>query len=159
AKRRGGLPLVLGVGAAMALLYASYGGAILTEAWNPYLPVSWWVVFLLAVWSVACDDLPMLPVAVFAGSFCMQTALPYLGVGGAVVVVLFGVRGFNGFRRRPDRAQVRDTLGWCAIGGGVGLLLWLPSIVEQFTPSPGNLTLIERDLRHPQDPTAGLHHG
>src|SRR5206468_2072071 len=59
----------------------------LTEAWNPYMPMMWWVVFLLAVWSVLCDDLLMLPIAVFAGSFCAQTHIPYLGL-------VLGVSGF-----------------------------------------------------------------
>ena len=54
------------------------------------------VLFLLAVWSVLCDDLPMLPVAVFAGSFCMQTHISYLGLVGAR-----GPGRAGGGRRRP----------------------------------------------------------
>ena len=38
----------------------AYGTVILTEAWNPYLPVMWWLVFVLAVWSIVSDDPPML---------------------------------------------------------------------------------------------------
>ena len=52
----------------------------LTEPWNPYLPLLWWVVLLLAVWSVVCGDFIVLPLAVFAASFCAQTHLPYFGL-------------------------------------------------------------------------------
>jgi hypothetical protein len=160
ARRRGGAPMMLAVGAAAALLFASYGAEILTEGWNPYLPVSWWFVFLLAAWSVGCGDFKMLPVAVFAGSFCMQTHLPYLGLVGAVLgAVVLLVLGFTYFSRH-ERERVRELWFWIAIAAVVGVVLWLPPLIEQFTGSgKGNLQVIFDDLRDPKDAIAGPRRG
>ena len=48
ARRRGGRTLVLGVAAMLALLTWFYGPSVLTQAWNPYLPMTWFIVFVLA---------------------------------------------------------------------------------------------------------------
>jgi hypothetical protein len=61
ASRRGRIGLLLGVSFVVALLARAYGANVLTEAWNPHLPVLWWLVFMFAVWSVLCGDLPLLP--------------------------------------------------------------------------------------------------
>ena len=66
----------------------AYGSVTLTEPWNPYLPVMWWFLFLIAVWSVLCDDMVAFPVAVFAGSFCMETHISYLGLVGGLSLAL-----------------------------------------------------------------------
>ena len=76
AHRRAGTALMLAVGALIAILTHAYTTDLLTLPWNPYLPVLWWIVFFLAVWSVFLGDLPMLPVAVFAGTFCRADAHP-----------------------------------------------------------------------------------
>ena len=113
ALRRGGRALLLGIAAALALLTRAYGAFLLTLPWNPYLPVLWWFVFLLAVWSVVADDLAMLPVAVFAGTFCMQTHISYLGlIGGlvAVTVVVLAVQAFR--RRRGDTPSTTNRELW-----------------------------------------------
>ena len=81
----------------------AYGAFLLTLPWNPYLPVLWWFVFVLAVWSVLADDLAMLPVAVFAGSFCMQTHISYLGLIGGLVFVTVVVLGWRAYKRATRR--------------------------------------------------------
>ena len=138
AVRRGGARLGLAVAALLMLLISGYGLTMLTQPWNPYLPLLWWVVLLLAVWSVACDDLAMLPVAVFAGSFCAQTHVPYLGMaaglGVLTVLLLISVwrraapgtpstwsppasaarsRAASRRRRRGAGARSRTCSGWC----------------------------------------------
>ena len=40
---------------------------LLVYPWNPFMPVLFWVLFLVCVWGVLCGDLPLLPVAVLAG--------------------------------------------------------------------------------------------
>jgi hypothetical protein len=47
-RRRAGTPAVIATGAMIALLELGYGLLVLTEPWNPPLPVLWFVVFLAA---------------------------------------------------------------------------------------------------------------
>ena len=100
--RRGGRSLVLAMAAVLAVLTRAYGVYLLTLPWNPYLPVLWWFLFVLAVWSVLADDLAMIPVAVFAGSLCVQTHISYLGLVGGLVLVIAVRLGHQRFRRRRD---------------------------------------------------------
>src|SRR5918995_4564027 len=159
AARRGGARLVVAVGALLMLLTSGYGLTVLTQPWNPYLPLLWWVVLLLAVWSVACDDLAMLPVAVFAGSFCAQTHVPYLGMaaglGVLTVLLLISV-----WRRAPPGSDVRrSVMRWGAWSLLLGIALWLPPLVDQAVHDPGNLRAIYNDLATPSEDPVGFGRG
>jgi hypothetical protein len=155
AHRRGGLAGALGATLALGLLMRAYAGDWMTEAWNPYMPMMWWVVFLLAVWSVLVDDLVLLPVAVVAGTFCAQTHIPYLGlvvgVGGCTAAVLawraWRSRGDDG---EPDRR--RRLLRWALPCLGLLALLWLPPVLDQVINDRGNLSLIEENFTRGEDP-------
>ena len=160
AHRRGGLRLVLAVAAVLALLARAYGTVILTEAWNPYLPVMWWLVFVLAVWSIVSDDPPMLPVAVFAGSFCMQTHLPYLGLAAGLLagaVAFAFVRACRG--RREEPGGLRRLVTWTLLAAAAGIVLWLPPVIEELTRAPGNLSVVRHELMHPPQPPIGARQG
>jgi len=159
AVRRGGRTLLLGVGAALALLTRAYGAFLLTLPWNPYLPVLWWFVFLLAVWSVLVDDFAMLAVVVLAGSFCMQTHISYLGLVGGLVVVTAGVLARALYKCRRERGTRRSLLTWLSISAVLGVVVWLPPFIDQFAHSPGNLGIIRDYFSHPPDATIGLHRG
>src|SRR5438045_9640843 len=78
--------VLIAMSAVLAALMRAYVAYLLTLPWNPYLPVLWWFVFVLALWSVLADDLAMLPVAVLAGSLCAQTHISYLGLFGGLVL-------------------------------------------------------------------------
>ena len=150
ARRRGGAALTIALAAVLAVLMRGYGLETLTEPWNPYLPILWWFVFLLAVWSVVIGDVRLLPVAVFAASFCAQTHVPYLamtaGLGGLAVVAAAAW-----WVRRPDRRG--DVVRWAAVALALGLLLWAPPLVDQVTADRGNLTkLAEHFTDPPEDP-------
>lgn len=157
AHRRGGARLVLGVTAALALLLHGYGTLTLVEAWNPYLPVMWWFLFLLAVWSVLVDDMAMLPVAVFAGSFCLETHISYLGLGSGLAAVLAAAVALAAHRRRGDPGRRRQFLIWSCSAVALAIVVWVPPVVEQLTSTPGNLTVIARTFRHPSETPIGLH--
>jgi hypothetical protein len=150
ARRRGGNALVLGVAAVLALLVNGFGVTALTEPWNPYLPVLWWVVVLLAGWSVACGDIKMLPVAVVAGSFCAQTHVPYLALclGIGALAALAAIVHY----RRSDDAGRRSTIAWSGIALGLGVLVWLPPTIDQLFHHPGNETIL---IKHFTNPPAG----
>lgn len=156
AGRRGGARMVLVVAAMLAILTAGYGGGTLTEPWNPYMPLLWWVVVLLAVWSVLCGDLPMLPVAVLAASFCAQTHVPYLGLTlgmGALATIGALLR----LRAGPD--ERRAVLRWIAVSLGVGVLVWLPPTIDQVRHDPGNYSRLLDHFADPDEEARGLGEG
>jgi hypothetical protein len=159
AVRRGGVALALGVAAGLAVLVHLYGTQVLTEPWNPYMPVMWWPLTLLALWAVLCDDLPMLPVAVVAATFCMQTHISYLGlVGGFAAAAAVGL-AVRARMLRGDRPALRRLLRWSAVAAGVGLVLWLPPIIDQITGDPGNASIVFDHFRHPDEDPIGLGRG
>jgi hypothetical protein len=156
ARRRGGAALVLGIAAGIAVLITGFGVTTLTEPWNPYLPLLWWLVVLLAVWSVLSGDVALLPVAVLAGSFCAQTHVPYLASSlgaGAVAVVATGWHF-----RRADTAERRSIVKWSSAAAAVGVIAWLPPVIDQWRHKPGNLSiLINYFTKTPaNEPTLGL---
>ena len=159
AVRRGGTALALGVAGATSLLLSSYGTRVLTEPWNPYMPVLWWLVTLLAVWSVLCGDVVMLPVAVFAGSFCMQTHVSYLGLAAGTVAVAFGAVVVALVRRWGDRAARRRLLAWTGGSLALGVVLWLPPLIDQVRHDPGNARQVVDYFRDPPTAPLGLTRG
>jgi hypothetical protein len=157
ARRLGGELLMLAMAAVLAVLVNAFGVTTLTEPWNPYLPLLWWVVVLFAVWAVVAGDIVLLPVAVFAASFCAQTHVPYLvlclGMGAvAVAAVVLQLR-------RADSDERARLVRWTGFSAGLGVLLWLPPVIDQLRHTPGNLsTLIHYFTSDPPagEATAGL---
>jgi hypothetical protein len=154
-RRRGGWPLALGVTAVLVLLTRALGAERIAEPWNPNVAAVWWVVFLLAVWAVLCDDLPVLPVAVFAGTLCVQSHVGYAllvaALGGATALWL----GYGALRRRraagspSDEVPGRRLVRWAVLAVGVGALLWLPPLIDQAVNDPGNLSVLVEGFRNP----------
>jgi hypothetical protein len=157
--RRGGIRLGVAVAALLVLLVSGYGLTMLTQPWNPYLPLLWWVVVLLAVWSVACDDLAMLPVAVFAASFCAQTHVPYLGLA-AGLALFTGVLVVSAWRRAaPGSAERRGVVRWTAWSLVLAVVLWVPPLVDQAIHDPGNLRAIYNHFATPSEEPVGFGRG
>jgi MFS family permease len=93
--RRGGLVLGSLVTLVVCLLNGAIGLATIVDPWNPYVALLPFFLYLLLVWSVACDDLAMLPLAVAAGTFCIQAHVGYavlVGTTGAFAVAAVLVR-------------------------------------------------------------------
>lgn len=165
--RRGRLVVASGVAAALAVLLRTYGAFMVTTPWNPYMPAIWWYVFLLAVWSVLDEDWAMLPIAVFAGTFCMQTHISYLGlVGGlaACVVAFVALRAWRGRRGARAAGDVhpgsRSQMGrWLVIAVVLGAVLWAPPVVDQVRYSPGNAATIRDHFTNPPEEPIGLREG
>lgn len=156
ARRLGGPRLVLGVSIVLLLLMQGYGLGVLTEPWNPHLPVLWFVAFLVSAWSVLAGDLAMLVPAVFAASLAAQTHVPYLAVTvgiGAVVVVVAGAQ----ILRTPKASG--DRWRWPAAAVLLGVVLWAPPLVDQVVHHPGNLSKIADSLGTPTDAVIGVRQG
>lgn len=140
AHRRVGTTGTLGFAAAIAVLARYYGAFTLTDPWNPYVCVLWWLVFLLAVWSVACGDLPMLPVAAVVGTLCVQAHVGYVGLTVGLGGLALAAASLTAVRQRGERNRslplVRSSVLTAAIGG----LTWAPPLFEEVTHRRGNLS-------------------
>jgi hypothetical protein len=151
--RIGGRRLAVTVAVALSLLIVGYGLGPLLEPWNPYVPLLWWVVFLLSIWAVLLGDRPALLVAVVSGSLCAQTHVPYLslclglGVLAAVGLVLAS-------RRHPDERAA--TLRWVLGAVALGVVLWVPPTIDQLAEDPGNYQLLLDHFGSPPEDPIGL---
>ncbi len=156
AHRRGGTSLTLATAGLVVLVVRGYGWEVVTQPWNPYLPLLFWLVVLFAAWGVLAGDHRLLVVVVAVGSLCAQTHMPYLGLSlgmGALCVVVLAWRWY---RHPPDRRDLGRTAG---VALGVGVVLWLPPVWDQLTNEPGNLRLIVDYFGSPPDDPAGTAEG
>ncbi len=160
AGRRGGLALVAATAAGLAVLTRFYGFHVFLEPWNPYLPVTWWLVLVFAVWSVLDDDLAMVVPAVVAGSFCAQTHLPYVGLVGGLAAFTAAALAIMAWkaRRAGDRAWLRRIGRWSAIAGGLGVALWAAPLIDQIW-GVHNLTRIKDSVASPTESISGFRTG
>ncbi len=155
--RRGGPAVVWSFAVALALVMRFYGASLLTQPWNPYLPILWFVVFVVAIWGLRCGDRLGAPVAVATGSLCVQTHISYaalvagLGLLGAAALAVEAVRGDPARRRGAVR-----TLGGSAL---LGLVLWFPPLWQQAISDHGNLGIVWRYFTDPPESGIGLRAG
>ena len=158
-RRRWGVRGMLLVGAALAFLVHLYGTTLLVYPWNPFMPVLFWVLFLVAAWGVLCGDLPLLPVAVVAGSLCAQTHIPYVGLVGGLVLVMTASLVRRHRRAEGDDDTRRRVRRWGGGSAALGALLWLPVMVQQLGGNPGNISIIWDGVLHKHDPAIGYGEG
>lgn len=157
--RRAGLRLALGVATVLAILTRAYGADTLTEPWNPYMPLLWWVVLMLVAWSVLDGDIVVLPLGALAASMCVQTHTPYVGVtAGMVGLAVIGV-ALLGWKRRHDHAARRNVVTWVLVSVAVGAALWIAPIVDQVARTPGNMSLLVDHFGSPPEESVGLQRG
>jgi len=103
--RRGGT--VLGAITALGVVgfLGGMGLSTAVDPWNPYVALLPFLLFVLLVWSVVCDDLVMAPVAAVVGSFCVQAHvgfLPLVGGLSALAFVAVAVRHLRAHRAAPE---------------------------------------------------------
>ncbi len=158
ARRRGGVRLALGLAAVLAVLLRGYGSGLLTEPWNPYMPLLWWVVLLVAAWSILDGDLVLLPVAAFAASLCAQTHAPYLGLAGGIGALCLVAAVWWAVRRRREGGS-RGALLWIASAAALGAALWAGPVIDQLTVQPGNVDLLVSHFGDPPEEAVGLRKG
>jgi hypothetical protein len=155
--RRAGWPGVAAVGAVLAIVIRGYGQVPLTQPWNPYLPLIAWVVVLLAAWAVLCGDHLMLIPLVVAATFCAQTHVPYLLLGAGMFALAAGVVIVRVVRTPgPARRPPLRSLAWA---GGIGVVLWLPPLIDQLVNDPGNVSELVDHFGSPPEPALGVGDG
>ena len=166
ARRRAGTTGVLVAATGVAVLLVAYGPERWALPWNPYLPLLWWPVVLVAAWSVLCRDWPMLPVLVVAASFCAQTHVSYVGLVaglGAVVVASLAWSAWSARSTRRDGGPDGDEGPpsterpgrWAAVAAALLLVLWLPPIIDQVGEDPGNMSILVGQFSDDDIPAAG----
>jgi Ca2+/Na+ antiporter len=94
------------------------------------------LAFLLAsivlAWAVALGSFGWWPVLVFTASVTVQAQLFYALVAVSLVIVCPFLGGWHSGRPRRFR--------WLMIGVGVGIVCWLPTLIQEVFGSFGNLT-------------------
>lgn len=148
-RRRGGTVGVAAVAVLLAVVVRGYGQILLTQPWNPYLPLLAWIVVLLAAWSILCGDTLMLIPLVVAASLCAQTHVPYL-VSCAVLTI--GAIAYAARRAGRPRHHA-------AIAGGIGVVLWFPPLLDQVVHDPGNIRRLLDHFSTPSEPVIGFGDG
>lgn len=156
AERRGGTRFVLAVGGILAVLLHGYGMGVLTQPWNPYLPLLSWIVVLLGAWSVFLGDHAMIVVVAGFGSLCAQTHVPYVGLCagmGGLSIAWLVVEAI----RHPVKRNELQRAGARAVV--LTAVLWSPVVVDQVRRTPGNLSMLSDYFRHPAQDPVGLGEG
>lgn len=154
--RRGRLPLLVGTGAALAVLLHSIGPALLRDPWNPYVTILPLALFVFLAWSVAEGDRWLWPALLGVGSFLVQSHVGYAAIVGAVGLVAFAM-AWRGRGDRPllpvDQRARRALIGLTL---GIVIVAWAPVAVDEMTGS-GNLSDIARYFLSSKESPAGLH--
>ncbi|CAN5746784.1 hypothetical protein BH23ACT2_BH23ACT2_18270 [soil metagenome] len=157
--RRGGLRVAIGLAAMLAILTRAYGADILSEPWNPYMPLLWWVVLMLVAWSVLDGDVAVLPVGAFAATLCAQTHVPYAVVTGGMVALALAGTAHAAWARRSEPERRRHLITWVLVAAAVGAALWLAPVVDQVTRTPGNTSLLIDHFGSPPEESVGVARG
>ncbi len=155
--RRAGWRGVAVVAALLALVLRGYGQLLLTQPWNPYLPLVAWLVVLLATWSVLCGDHLMLVPLLISATFCAQTHVPYLPLAVGMVVLALATVAVSTWRApASDRGPPLRSAAWAL---GLGAVLWLPPVADQLTNEPGNFRELADHFGSPPEAAIGLGDG
>lgn len=155
ANRRGGPSMTAAVAAVLGVAMWRYGPLLLTQPWNPYLPLLPWFVVLIAAWSVLDrDPVGWLPFAFF-GALCAQTHIPYVGLVGGVGSLMLGVTIWRGVSEPKSRAS---TMRWCSGSILFFSLLWIPSLIDQVSGYQ-NISMIINYFRTPPEAAVGFGNG
>lgn len=136
--RRGGLFLAGLTGVSLCLLARALGPYVLIDPISSNLGTFPTIAFALLTWAVLAGDRALLPAAVLAGTFTIQSHLAYVAMGGAVAAVLIVGLVVQLLRggERPNRKTIITA-------GSLGAVLWAPVVIDQLFVS-GNISSIIR---------------
>lgn len=150
ARRRAGSALVVWSMLVVVLLVRAFGPNAVRNPWTPYATVIPCLLMILLGWSLVEGDVWSLPLAVATGSFLVQSHVEYSALVGVLIgggLVVLAARSLA----EPGRPEVRKLVNVTLLALGIGVVLWIPPIVQQLTHHPGNLGLLARFFRqqHP----------
>jgi hypothetical protein len=145
ARRRGGRVLMFAAAGAIALMCMSLASESFHDTWNSAAPLFPFLLLIFVAWSLACGDYRLLPLSVLLASFVVQCHLSYLApIAGLMAIGLVGMAvALIARRRDPERvASGRSLARWGVATLVVVGLCWWPTIVDQVSRRPGNLTQV-----------------
>jgi hypothetical protein len=142
ARRRGGVTLMLLTLVGCALVMRSLGPNEVRLAWNPYITVLPYGLLVFLTWALTCRDRWALPWAVFVASFVAQTHIGYVAL--ALPLLVFGTVWLIA----ASRSEWRRLVAPAVTAAAVGLVMWLPAVIQQLTNEPGNLGVALKWFRH-----------
>ena len=93
----------------------------------------------------------------FAASFCLQTHISYAGLGAGLtgLTALWVALVVCAALADRERARGRCSAG-SAVSAGLGVLLWLPPVIQQLTGEHGNLRILYDHFTDPPEEAVGL---
>ncbi|HEY5875704.1 MAG TPA: hypothetical protein VIT64_10395, partial [Ilumatobacteraceae bacterium] len=154
AKRNGGTAAALVLAGTVALMTRALVPDFFLQPWNVWIPLYAFLAFLMLVWGLARGDVVLLPWAVLVGSHCVQTHVSYTllvtGLLGASIVWLLVLTLRTGAIPRRRMAVSAGVAAACFV------VVWLPPLIEQFRPGPGNLRKLYDEFTSPAEPYVGL---
>lgn len=154
AYRRGGRLLAALTGFVSLCIVRSSGTDFMIEPWNPWLAVLPFMVFVLLIAEVVAPVLRSSPkrratmfiLAVAVGSYCVQCHAGYVPLVLAALLGAFSVLIYDVGRK----SLIVQTAGISLL---VGLVMWSPSILDQWRRTPGNLSVLWQHFASPSEPT------
>ncbi len=161
-------PLVLAVMATAGILTRGFGPSILTDLWNPHLPLLAFLLTIVLLWQAALGRRRALVAAVVPASVVLQSHigyLPLLGLLAAWAVLWVGrwsplAADAGDGDPAPARPSVRETWdAWATTlrwAGLVAVVLWLPPIVDAVV-GQHNPWRIAKGLGSPDDAVGVVH--
>ncbi|MHB1987762.1 MAG: hypothetical protein ACYCSF_07240 [Acidimicrobiales bacterium] len=146
AARAGGILLGMVVSAGFLVLAATETPVVLNIAWNPNLGLYAFSAVIVLSAVAATGRTWWWPVAVAAGCLAAECHLVFAAPAALVLAVAIALGAF-GARRVGSSARSSVVHG--AIGLGLGLVCLLPTLIEEVTGRPGNLSaLLDNIDRH-----------
>ena len=153
--RHHGPRVALALATVGAILLRAFGASALTQPWNPYMPLVPYLLFVVLCWVALCGRVWALPLAVATGAYCVQCHVGYApavaaGLGVAVIGAAVDI-----WRGRPRGAEPSSDVGLAAPGHPwrrlvlatsvavvVGVVVWIPPVIDQIIHDPGNLKIL-----------------
>ena len=144
ARRRGGTAFMFAAAIALAVVCRSLGPERLHDIVNQSSALLPFTLLVFLAWSVACGEYRLLPLTVVVASFVAQAHFS-LDLAAIAVCVVAAAGVFVTLAQRPSSAAdiTRDhPRRWLLGASAIGLVCWIPPLLDQIFNRPGNLVRI-----------------
>lgn len=158
--RRAGRAFVAMMAVALMIIIRSSGPDFIVEPWNPWLAVLPFAVFVFLVAEVVLPTSSswqrhrhfVLGACVLVGSHCIQSHAGYVVIVVGGLALALGAMVWS----EPRSGRLKVMCQAVPTAGGVGLVMWLPPIVDQLRREPGNFEILWQHFASPSEPAMSL---